>query len=461
MADSAGLAPRRKQVRPRPPFARVFGYARRFGWLPAGQGVVLLISIGGFAVLARVLGPEPYAKFAVILFLFTAASLLVDLSPQGFMVVRRGGREVARAASRMAAISAVAGGILLAVGIVVANGVLLDDPITLLESILLELAMVGQMATQVARARLVLRQQYKTMALVDVASNALGMAAAIVIALDDGSGIALTIQLVLTAVIRFSLTIILGRERVDAVSLPEHVALLAAIRYGLRVIPLNLAGYLSRSLDSGLLPGIIPAAAAAGYARSYQIVVVPLTQVQLSLGPALLDKLSRSYVSEGRHDAVLGNRILRVLEIVAVAAGLVIIAVSPIIQAVLFGPGWPMVNVMISAMACMLPSLALGGYCSWLLQITSRVAQTLAHFGAMMVTPLVVIGGAIIGGTQGALVGLVGASGLQSVILVILHRQLLPAGRGKLALRLVVVWVVMAALFTFVATSSGFWGYDF
>ncbi len=58
-------------------------------------------------------------------------------------------------------------------------------------------------------------------------------------------------------------------------------------------MPLNVASYASRSIDSGVLPLILPAAAAATYSRSYQLIVSPVTQIQLSLGGAIVERLAR------------------------------------------------------------------------------------------------------------------------------------------------------------------------
>jgi O-antigen/teichoic acid export membrane protein len=431
--------------------------------LPGGQAASFVISTGGFAVLARVLGPEPYAKYAVILFVFTATSLFVDLSPQGFAIVTGFRSRVPALAAQIAAISASVGTVVLAGVILGANALFPGKEITLVETVLLELAFVGQMLAQVPRSFLVLAKRYRPMALVDVCSTAIGLMVAIGVAFAFHSALALTIQLAATALVRAILTsLVLPRDFSRAfVGDSSALSLRKSIAYGVRVIPLNLASYLSRSLDSGILPGILPAAAAAGYARTYQIVVVPITQLQLSLGPAVLERLSRGFELEGKHDHALSTRLWRMLHVVAVVSGVAVAMLSPLLQAVLFGPGWPMVNVMITAMGCLLPALATATYCSWALQVQSTLSKTFSHLAVMLITPILAILGAVMGGTQLALIGLVVGAGVQSIGLAILHFRILPDRLAPTLTRLLVEWTIMAAVFVISATLSGFWAYRF
>lgn len=428
-----------------------------------GQGLVFAISTGGFAILARILGPEPYAQFAAILFIYTAASLVTDLSPQAFAIVNGLRRDVLRTARNLAAISSTAGVIVMSTALAVAPVQLSPesalDPITLL---LLSVALVSQMMTQVPRSVFVMTNNYKTLVFIDVSSTAFGLALSIAVAALNPSAFALTLQLSVTAILRAFLTLI-ARRFVG----PRHLepgsgaSTRSAVGFGLRVIPINLASYLSRALDSGLLPGILPAVAAGGYVRSYQLVIVPISQVQLSLGPAVLERFSRAFELHGRHDLRLTRRVWNFLQFVAVASGISIAVLSPLIQTLLFGPKWPMVNVMIAAMGCMLPSLAGAMFYSWTLQVSARLWQTISHLLIMTTTPLLVIAGALVGGTQLAICCLVAGSAIQPLALMLLHRGAAPSSLATLAVQSLASWFVMAALFAYIASTSGFWSFTF
>lgn len=439
---------------------------RRFGVLPLSQGVVLAMSTLTFAWLARQLGPEHYARFAVILLAFSATSLITDLSPQGYVLVHGMKSGAIKAARHAAVISAVSGSALLCIILIAAKSTIPGASPGMLEISLLCLTLAAQSFTQVPRARLVISGRYKSMATTDIIGTALGCAAAIVLAQTNYNAFALVLQLSLTVFIKLVVTHALSRDHVSgpgpqapgACKNSQRRNLIEAVTFGVRVIPLNLASYLSRALDSGLLPSLVSATAAAGYARSYQLVVVPISQLQLSLGSVIVEKFSRAKRDGGDGSTAASLKLWVWLQRLSILSGIAVILGSSIIQHLLFGPRWPLVNVTLSAMATCLPGVAAAAFGAWSTQIEGGKIRTLCHFLSVLITPLTVVITAASVNFTAALGSLVIAGGvIQPILLALVHRQSIPLSMFRIVLVQFLQWSVVAILFLYTATVSGFW----
>lgn len=439
----------------------IFTLVRRFGILPVSQAVALTLSTITFAWLARELGPEQYARFAVVLLFFSAISLVTDLSPQGFVLVQGLNPGILRASRRVARISAFTGASALAVALFALGNAVPVSPPDLIEVSLLCLTLMAQAYTQVPRAEMVVTGRYRSMAVNDIAGTVAGCVAAILFAGSDLSDYALVVQLATTVICKFVITATLARGSVPT---RQHESrsgtnLLEAVAFGIRVIPLNLASYLSRALDSGLLPQLVSATAAAGYARSYQVVVVPISQLQLSLGSVVVEKISKAKRSSfnGSNDASL--KLWTWLQRIALFSGLVIVLSSSLIEVLLFGPRWPLVNVTLSAMATCLPGVAAAAFGAWSTQVDGGRVRTLLHFIAVLSTPVAVVVTASLSDFHGALISLVVIGGLlQPLALALIHRQSIRINTTKIFLVQLCQWLLVASAFFLVASNSGFWG---
>jgi O-antigen/teichoic acid export membrane protein len=432
---------------------------RRFGILPLSQAIVLTLSTITFAWLARELGPEQYARFAVILLFFSAISLVTDLSPQGFILVQGLRPGILRTARKVSLISASVGSIVLMVALLTVGHSIPFDAPNSVDVGLLCLTLATQACTQVPRAEMVVSGRYKSMALTDIVGTIAGCGAAVLCAGSTFSSYALIVQLAVTVICKFLITVLLSRGAAVAPhELRSGPGLREAIAFGLRVVPLNLASYLSRALDSGLLPSFVSAAAAAGYARSYQVVVVPISQLQLSLGSVVVEKFSKAKRNNLERSTAASLKLWIWLQRIAILSGFVIILSSSLIQFILFGPRWPLVNVTLSAMATCLPGVAAAAFGAWSTQIDGGKIRTLLHFISVLVTPIAVVVTAASWNFAVALVSLVIVGGLvQPLALAVIHRQSIAMPTTKIFIVQFLQWLVVASAFFVVATSSGFW----
>ncbi|NMM35755.1 MAG: oligosaccharide flippase family protein [Phycicoccus sp.] len=436
---------------------------RAFGWLPVGQGIGLVISTVGFAVLARTLGARPFAEFSTALFVFTVVSLSLDLSPQGFVLVHGDSTAVRSSAKQAAVISSLASFVLVFAMTQVANEVLLRRSLSVYVSLALALAAPLQFMAQIPRARLLLARRYRSTSIVDLVATGISVAVAIATSLRLTSSLPLALQLLTMTLARAVLLTGIAKRSFPsdgpAVALPPDGA--SAIRYGLRVLPLNVAAYLGRSLDSGILPAFIPATAAAAYSRSYQLVVTPISQVQSSLGPAIIENFARSQ-REGRTNG--RERTVWYLGLAGSATVASLIAVSSgLLSAILFGPRWPQAQAFIAGMASILPGMAITTFLSWKLQLRASAPNSLRHLAAQMVTPVTVIVSGAILGPQAAVATLVMVGGIVNPILVMLANRPMLMGISSLRrayLSVLLAWSMPALIFVAVSWRCGFWGFS-
>lgn len=437
-----------------PNWARVM---RGFGMMPLSQLVVLALSTASFALLARVLGPLPYARYAYLLLVFTVSSLVTDLAPQSYLLVHGRTRQSVKTAARLSAISATAGVLLLCTWLsMTPKWLVVGGRAPEAEYVLLSLALIAQVWMQTPRAKLILAKRYGRMAASDIAGTAVGIAFAVGIALGHWYFLALPSQFAAGAVVRSAVCGALAAGTSDADMEADAPPTGKAIRYGIKIMPLNLATYLGRSIDSGLLPAIVPAAAAASYARSYQVAIVPIAQVDFAIGPPLVARIAKAWREGQAEGRALNARVLGLLEALSALAGLLLILASPVVKLLLFGPAWPNVEVTISAMACCLPGISLVAYGAWTSQVVTNAKHVALHFVITVIPAVTVVTTAVVFGYKWALVGLVVSGGLvQPLLLVILHRRTFIGSVYRHIFRTTVVWAGLAAGFVCVGLIAG------
>lgn len=427
----------------------------RLGWLPAGHLAAVAISTACFAVLARTVGPHPFSQFALLVFLFTVTSILADLSPAGYLLTHpwRNSRTV-RAAGIVALMSGGVGAAVL-VGVVGTFGGALGLRDAWVIAAALGGALLTQAFTQVPRAILIREMRYRRVASAEVTATLLAAAVAILLSLAVPSTLTLVMQLLTLCVSKWCLLHLLARRLrpaefgVDLASSFSQV-----VSYGYRVLPLNVAAYLSRSLDSGILPLLVPAVDSATYARSYQVVVSPISQAQVSLGGVVLTRLATATENGG------GERTsARIWSVLLYATGSVSIAISiasPVVAAVLFGPRWPDAPIFIAAMACAVMPLVAALYSSWHLQLEARYARSTAQLAIALISPSAVLLSAAWFGTYGAIVALVTSSFVVPHIYIAMHggerrAQLLRHSQAAL------LSTILTGIFFVIAEIGGFW----
>jgi len=423
------------------------------GWLPGSQVVLLVVSLATFAVLSRLIAPDAYAQFAVLAFVYTLCALGTDLSAMGYLLVHGDSPRNRRSAWKSASLSAGSGAAVLLLAFLALNPAPLPlGPPGVLNTAVLLAGLVAQALVQPLRGRMMVERTYSRIAVTDVSATILAYAVTILLASQGGSVTVLCAQLAMTSVLRLIIITILSRRgAVGGFNSSENEAESAVdpLAYGLRVMPLNVASYASRSIDSGVLPLILPAAAAATYSRSYQLIVSPVTQVQLSLGGAIVERLARHTNEPGSGAANFDKRLWLALHSVTFVAAVGLSLCAPFIEHVFFGPKWFHVDLMVSSMAALLPALTMSTYMSWKLQIRADLRHSMTNLAVLMLVPVLAIVLALVGGTVGAVIGLAAGALLQGSCLAVVHRKFLPVRLPTALAQISFEWLVLAALVGF------------
>jgi polysaccharide transporter, PST family len=201
------------------------------------------------------------------------------------------------------------------------------------------------------RSDLTRRMRFLALSMSDVAAQATGIVVAVVLALDGAGLWALVAQQLTVAVTALVINVWNVRW---LPGLPQRqVSLRRFFRFGGNLFSTQLITYLTKNIDNialGALYGPVPL---AFYGRAYQLLMVPLNQINAPMTNVALPVLSRV-----QHDDATYQRYVQRAQLVAAyltttlfaaAAGLAV----PLVD-VLFGPRW-------SAVAPIFAVLAVGG----------------------------------------------------------------------------------------------------
>lgn len=408
--------------------------------LASSQLIVLAVGVATFAVLSRILGPTPFAQFAVVSFLFTASVIIFDLSAMGWIITGLGVNRFV-VAKQTVLLSAILSCLLLAVLFFAINGHFPGGRIPNICLLALEAAAVAQLAQQVSRARLVLASKYKLVALADLSSVVAAAAIAVSLAVLGASSQVLLLQLVLGIYIKGVLLWVLARARGDYPVDPDR-RFSPALYFGLANIPLNSAAYAARAIDSALVPYVTPIAVAASYARAYQIAVAPAVQAQVSIAPFGVREIAKR--REGNRDtAVVWFAGLAV----STAAAATIILASPILDHVLFGPQWTDPSLYLTVMAFSLPATTLASIATWYRQVDSSLIRSCIHLFTAVITPLACVGVAALAGVPGLVLTFIALQGVVSPIAIsAINSDVLPSRWQPRAAAILLAFALMLGL---------------
>ncbi len=313
--------------------------------LRAGLQVVALV------VLARLLEPRDFGLVAMVTAVIGVAEVLRDF---GLSSAAIAARDVTRAERDN--LFWVNTGLGLACGVLATAATplvvaLYDEPrLATVVPVLAAVFLVSGANTQY-RADLSRRLRFRALAAADIAAQVLAMAVAIGLALA-GAGLWAVVGQQVTAA-----TVLLLVNVVSARWLPgryrRDVPLRRFFRFGGALLGTQSISYLTKNVDNVALGAVWGASVLGVYSRAYQLLMMPLNQVNAPLTRVALPVLSRV-----RDDGPTYRRYLSRAQLVgcyvtatgfAVGAGLA----EPLV-ALLFGPRW-------SAVAPVFAVLALGG----------------------------------------------------------------------------------------------------
>lgn len=256
-----------------------------------GQWGRFVVQIGSTMVLARLLSPDDYGLIGMVLALTGIAELLKDLGLSAATIQRRdlSHRQVSLLFWVNAATGAALMLIVIAVAPIIAGfyGRSELGPITVGLSAMFA---AGGLTVQ-HQALLSRRMDYGKLATVEVSAMVVAAAGAILAALLGAGFWALVVFHVGMAVTRAILVWVLCPWRPSRPQRAEDIGKIASFGGNLSVF--NFLNYLARHADNILIGRYVGASALGLYSKAYQLLLLPLNQINAPLSTVAIPTLSR------------------------------------------------------------------------------------------------------------------------------------------------------------------------
>ncbi|OLT52244.1 lipopolysaccharide biosynthesis protein [Cellulosimicrobium sp. CUA-896] len=302
-----------------------------------GQAVRFVLQLAGLAALARLLTPADFGLVAMVTAVVGVAEVLRDFGLSSAAVQAR--RLSEQQQSNLFWLNG-------AIGVALAGGLVLVGPlverfygtpgVATVVALLAPAVLLSALSTQF-RARLNREMRFTALAVSDVVAQAAALVVAVSIALARGDFVALVgQQLTLALVALCSLALwtrwLPGRPRRGA-------GMAHLLRFGGNVAATQLLGYLSRNVDTLVVGRVLGDVAVGVYSRAFQLLMLPLSQINAPATTVALPVLSRSQddPADFRRLVVRSQGIL--LTVVLGAVSLLFTA-APLVVEVFLGPQW-------------------------------------------------------------------------------------------------------------------------
>lgn len=346
-----------------------------------GQGGRILLQMASVVVLARLLAPSEFGLLAMVLLFVGLGEIFRDFGLSSAAVQAP---SLSREQRDLLFWANTGIGVALAVIIFAGAGLIADlfgqPALTPIAQALAVTFVVNGMATQY-RAGLNRRMQFRALAVVSVAAQAVGLVVAVLAAIGGAGYWALVAQQIAIAVA--SLVLFVGYARWIPGKPRRGVPMRGFFRYGWQLMATQLIGYASNNTDNliiGLRFGVEPLGL---YNRAFQLLMNPLNQLRTPATTVALPVLSRLQDDDDRFSAFIVRAQL-VLAVsfgpaLAIAAG----AAAPLVQLFL-GPQWTAAGPLFALLcvAAVMQMLAFVGYWIYLSRgLTGQLLQyTLVAF---------------------------------------------------------------------------------
>lgn len=316
-----------------------------------GQLAKFVIQVLGLVVLARLLTPEDYGLYGMVL-VFTGLGFLIgDFGLSSASIQAREINQQQR--SNLFWANLALGAVTTAAFLALANPVaaLYDEPqlveiIMVLASIFTVLAASTQFAANATR-----ELRFGVLAISDVSSQLIGLLLAIVLAARGFGVWALVLQ---QLAIAMTLLVVLACTSRWRPGIPRRAPMKALFSYGANTFGVQVLNFVSAKIDSFLIGKFLGASPLGFYDRAYQLNQIPTQQLATPLTRVALPLLSR------HQDSIpeMQERLIVLMRIMAFGLGGVVLfcgANASSLVLLVLGPQWVQV-------APLLAILSVGGF---------------------------------------------------------------------------------------------------
>lgn len=302
-----------------------------------GQLLRMVLQAAAIAVLARLLDPSDYGLLAMVLAIIGVGDLLRDFGLSSAAIQAKTVLPLQR--TNLFWINAAIGAVLsvLVFGLSWPIAALYGDPrLQPLAAVLAVTFLLNGLATQF-RADLNRRLRFGVLAVADIAGQALGLGAAIGAALAGWSYWALAVQQIVPVIV--GLVVVAGATRWWP-GLPRRgVPMRGFLAFGGNLVAVQVLTYASRNVSAVLIGATVGARPLGLYNRAYNLMNLPLTQLNSPATRVALPVLSRLQAEPQRFAEFLRVGQTVMMNLAGVVVILSAAQAGPVI-AIALGPNW-------------------------------------------------------------------------------------------------------------------------
>lgn len=363
----------------------------------AAQAARIVLQLLSVIVLARILSPHDYGLLAIVLVVVGLGEIFRDFGLTSASIqapeLSTGQRD------NLFWVNAAIGVVLTAAmfGLSWGIGAITSEPELVGISQWLALTfLLNGLATQ-HRANLMRELKLRPLAVIDVASAAIALAAAIIAALAGMGYWALVVQQLVAAGVMMIGVLIAGGWLPRRYSRTHPIAQM--VNFGWSLVATNLIGYASRQIDTVMISFRFGTAPLGLYNRAFQLIMTPLTQVRSPLQSVALPVLSRVQQDQPRFETYVIAAQLALGFLFGIPVAIVAGLAEPAVE-VLLGSRWmeaaPMLRMF--AIAGILTTVSFVGY--WVYLARGLGGELLKY---SIVTALIKVVCVVIGSFYGVL----------------------------------------------------------
>ncbi|WP_158590155.1 lipopolysaccharide biosynthesis protein [Amnibacterium setariae] len=270
---------------------RLAGRASRGAAVTLGaQGLRVLVQTASVVVLARLLAPTDYGLIAEVLVVIGLGEIFRDFGLTSAAVQAK--TLSAGERSNLFWLNAVIGVVLAAVTVLAAPGVAAfygDDRLVALTAVLSVVFLFNGVGTQL-RADLNRRLAFGRLSAAEIVGQAAGLAGGVAIALLGGGYWALAGQQILQAVV--TLVLLWWFDRFRPERYRRDVPMRRFLGFGADVVGAQLLGYAGKNTDTVVIGATLGVGPLGVYNRAFQLLALPLTQINAPATRVALPVLS-------------------------------------------------------------------------------------------------------------------------------------------------------------------------
>ncbi|MCT9625602.1 lipopolysaccharide biosynthesis protein [Pseudarthrobacter equi] len=329
-----------------------------------------MIQFGTTIALARILGPSEYGTAAVIVVFGAAAELLRE---SGFSTLVLQRTSIRRELIDSLHYCNVVLGLALGIGLAVAGpglSSIFGNERYILFALLLSPVFVFASLGSIPNALLAKNFEFQKMASIELTSVFLGSGAGLIAGLSGMGAVALVIQSVAFMTCQAILTIVRCPWRP---SLNVNLRVLkASTSFVWNVSFVQILNYASRNIDNVLIGMFFGPRAAGLYNQAYQLMIIPLQQINGPLQRVFLPVLSRIYREPDRYRRFV-RTIIFTVSLILWPLFAVLLVYSDVLIVTLFGSAWHESSVIFGALVFAGIAQALGYINSWIFVSSGQV----------------------------------------------------------------------------------------